>query len=226
MTQHLAYRVLEPEAMDDPAEAADYDRMDHAAVNQRFVDDFLAAAPDVSSVLDLGTGTAQIPLLLCRASHMAVVEAVDASAAMLAIGRRNVEAASLSERIQVLPADAKRLAAEDGRYSAVMSNSLIHHLPDARPALAEAVRTTRPGAVLFFRDLFRPADECELTRLVETYAGDLDAGQRKLFSDSLRAAYTVAEIGEMVAGLGFSPASVAATSDRHWTWLARKPNDA
>src|SRR6185312_6776635 len=37
-------RVLEPEVMDSPQEAADYDAMDHQAVNRVFVDDFLAAA--------------------------------------------------------------------------------------------------------------------------------------------------------------------------------------
>ena len=34
-------RVLEPEAMETADEAADYDAMDHTAVNERFVADFL-----------------------------------------------------------------------------------------------------------------------------------------------------------------------------------------
>ncbi len=33
-------RVLEPEAMDSPEEARDYDAMDHSAVNRVFVADF------------------------------------------------------------------------------------------------------------------------------------------------------------------------------------------
>ena len=36
-------RVLEPEVMDKPEEAREYDAMDHSAVNLRFVADFLAA---------------------------------------------------------------------------------------------------------------------------------------------------------------------------------------
>jgi hypothetical protein len=59
-------RTLEPEVMDTAADALDYDRMDHREVNRRFVDDFLAAAPDLSDVLDLGTGTAQIPIFPAR----------------------------------------------------------------------------------------------------------------------------------------------------------------
>ena len=36
-------RILETEVMDTPAEALDYDAMDHSAVNRVFVDDLLAA---------------------------------------------------------------------------------------------------------------------------------------------------------------------------------------
>ena len=36
-------RVLEPEVMDTEEEAADYDAMDHAVVNDAFCTDFLAA---------------------------------------------------------------------------------------------------------------------------------------------------------------------------------------
>ncbi|MEZ6069552.1 MAG: hypothetical protein R3C10_04605 [Pirellulales bacterium] len=62
-------RVLEPEVMDTAAEALAYDRMDHTAVNMAFVDDLIAAAGeanDLTNVLDLGTGTALIPIELCR----------------------------------------------------------------------------------------------------------------------------------------------------------------
>lgn len=59
-------RTLEPEVMDTPEEALAYDSMDHADVNRVFVDDFLAADPEAGEILDLGTGTALIPIELCR----------------------------------------------------------------------------------------------------------------------------------------------------------------
>jgi hypothetical protein len=58
---------------------------------------------------------------------------------------------------------------------------------------------------------------------VETYAADANTHQRQMFEDSLRAALTVAEMRALVAGLGLDPATVRQTSDRHWTWQARKP---
>ena len=75
-------RILEPEVMDSPEEATDYDAMDHSAVNQTFVDDFLAVCPAPSDTLDLGTGTAQIPITLCRAEPTCRVLATDAAVSM------------------------------------------------------------------------------------------------------------------------------------------------
>jgi hypothetical protein len=59
-----------------------------------------------------------------------------------------------------------------------------------------------------------------LKHLVETYAGEATPYQRKLFSDSLRAALTLHEMRELVSQFGFPPNSVHMSSDRHWTWFA------
>ncbi|MCA9201957.1 MAG: SAM-dependent methyltransferase, partial [Planctomycetales bacterium] len=59
-------RQLEPEVMDTPEEAREYDEMDHSSVNQAFVADMLSSDFVVGDVLDLGTGTARIPIELCR----------------------------------------------------------------------------------------------------------------------------------------------------------------
>src|SRR5580765_3833140 len=82
-------RVLEPEYMDTPEEARDYDSMDHAEVNRRFVDNLLAALsayrlhPTADNprfrLLDVGTGTAQITIELCRRADSINVVAVDAA---------------------------------------------------------------------------------------------------------------------------------------------------
>src|SRR5919199_708131 len=98
-------RTLEPEVMDTPEEARDYDAMDHAAVNRLFVDDFRAAWDGGGPVLDVGTGTAQIPLELCRQVPGVRVVGVDLATAMLDVGRQNVTRAGLAGRIELCPAD-------------------------------------------------------------------------------------------------------------------------
>lgn len=217
-------RVLEPEVMDHPDDARDYDAMDHAEVNRRFVDDLLATGPLAGDWLDLGTGTALIPLELCRRVTAVRVWGIDLAESMLTLGRAHVAADGLAERIHLERVDAKRLPYPTARFAGVMSNSIVHHLGAPAGALAEAVRVCTSGGRLFFRDLLRPASEAELARLVEAHAAGANRHQRQLFADSLRAALTLDEMRGLVSDLGYAPAGVLATSDRHWTWSAtRKP---
>ncbi len=226
-------RILEVEVMDTAAEAADYNAMDHSAVNTLFAQDLVTALasggrkpPDTNEqkihVLDLGTGTALIPIELCRQVRPCRVLAVDLAAHMLELARKNVAAAGLASRIELEQIDAKALPFTDGRFDVVMSNSIIHHIPEPIHSLREAVRVTSDGGLLFFRDLLRPEDEATLLRLVETYAGGESAHARQMFSDSLHAALSLDEIRRLVTQLGFPAASVQPTSDRHWTWIGKK----
>jgi ubiquinone/menaquinone biosynthesis C-methylase UbiE len=211
-------RVLEPEVMDTAEEARDYDAMDHSAVNALFAEDFLKLRGAVNPVLDVGTGTAQIPIELCRRSPLAKVVAIDLADHMLALARRNVERAGFADRVSVEKADAKGFRYPDGHFGAVISNSIIHHIPEPSACFSEMHRVCAAGGTLFVRDLLRPADEATLRRLVDTYAKDANDHQRKMFADSLHAALTLGEVRELVGRLGYPPATVTQSSDRHWTW--------
>jgi ubiquinone/menaquinone biosynthesis C-methylase UbiE len=215
-------RTLEPEVMDSAEEARDYDAMDHAAVNRAFVADFLVAWDGRSPVLDVGTGTAQIPIELCRQHPAAQVTGVDLAEHMLRVGRDNVRRAGLEGRIRLERCDAKRLPQADGSFGAVLSNSIVHHIPQPRAVLAEMVRVLAPGGVLFVRDLLRPDDEAALRRLVGLHAAGGNDHQRQMFADSLHAALSLDEVRALAAGLGYDPAGVRQTTDRHWTWVTSR----
>jgi ubiquinone/menaquinone biosynthesis C-methylase UbiE len=217
-------RVIEAEAMDTLEEALDYNSMDHAEVNRIFVDDLCAAGldPDRGEILDLGTGTALIPIQLCRRVPQARVLAVDVAEHMLSVGRHNLQKTGLSERIRLELVDCKWLPYADGQFFTVISNSILHHLADPSTVINEAWRVTAPGGLIFFRDLFRPDNELMLHYLVETYTMGANPVQRQMYEDSLRASLSVEEARELISRLGVAPESVKATSDRHWTWTARK----
>lgn len=215
-------RTLEPEVMDTPADAASYDALDHSQVNRVFVDDFLALGPTVGLILDLGTGSAQLPIELCRRSAECLVLAIDYSVAMLELARYNIEVASLIQQIQLGHVDMKQLPYPASQFAAVICNGTLHHFADPGPVLREALRVVVPQGPVFFRDLLRPDTDADVDRLVQTYAGQADARQRQLFADSLRAAFRLEEVRELVARLGCGPETVQATSDRHWTWQVRK----
>ena len=216
-------RVLEAEVMDTPEQARDYNDMDHSEVNRVFVDDLLACGDISGDILDLGTGTALIPIALCERVDECRVMASDMSVSMLDLAVYNLAVSPAAERIQLDHVDAKQLHYEDEQFDIVMSNSIVHHIPEPSTVLREAIRVAKPGGLLFVRDLMRPSDSDDVSQLVATYAAEANDQQRKMFADSLRAALNLEEIRELVAGLGFVTDTVQATSDRHWTWVARKP---
>jgi ubiquinone/menaquinone biosynthesis C-methylase UbiE len=226
-------RVLEPEVMDTAEEAADYDAMDHGEVNAKFCADLLATRPGLTgNVLDVGTGTALIPIELCKHVPGVDVVAIDLADRMLDLGRKNVARAGMADRIRLEKVDAKAMPYADGEFGATVSNSIVHHIPDPRAALAEMWRVTAKGGVLFVRDLSRPHEMKEVDRLVELYGGEPPADpskhgsygrQRALFHASLCAALTVSEVAAIVAAFGIPHDAVRATSDRHWTLAYVKP---
>jgi ubiquinone/menaquinone biosynthesis C-methylase UbiE len=211
-------RILEPEVMDTPEEARDYDSMDHSAVNLAFAAEFLCIWNGKNPVLDVGAGTAQIPIEIARQAPDIQIVAIDLAEEMLALARINVAKAGFGSRIRIEKADAKRFGYPDSHFGAVISNSIIHHIPDPSLCFAEMHRVCSPGGVLFVRDLLRPDDRSELDRLVNTYAAGANDHQRKMFAESLHAALTLSEVREFVMRLGYDPGSVKQSSDRHWTW--------
>ena len=218
-------RTLEPEVMDTAEEAKDYDAMDHSAVNRKFVDELLAEWSPTRScrsrVLDVGTGTAQIPIELARQEPSPQITAIDLAEEMLKLGERNVASAGLGGVITLERIDAKSMPYDDAAFDVVMSNSIVHHIPEPWTVFREMLRVLKPGGLLFVRDLLRPESTEEIERLVKTYAGDENAHQQQLFRQSFHAALTVEEMRELIGAAGLRRESVQQTSDRHWTVCAR-----
>ncbi len=226
-------RTLEPEVMDSVQEAGDYDAMDHDEVNRQFVNDFLAAAATSKSapsqtvrkksqkrglrVLDIGTGTAQIPIVLARREPTCRITAIDLSHEMLKLAKENIAEAQLQEAIELQQVDAKVLPWETSTFDGVISNSIVHHIPQPQYVIAEMIRLLKPGGTLFVRDLLRPDDRKTLEQLVTTYVREENEHQQQLFRQSLHAALTVPEVQFILRQLGVPTQWARVTSDRHWT---------
>jgi 2-polyprenyl-3-methyl-5-hydroxy-6-metoxy-1,4-benzoquinol methylase len=226
-------RTPEPEIMDSATEARDYDAMDHTEVNAAFCTDLLAIQSQPGHVLDAGTGTALIAIDLCRRVPGVTVDAIDLASHMLALAERNVRNAGMCDRVRVARMDAKSTTWSQGSFDTVISNSLVHHMPEPLPLCMELWRLVRAGGMLFVRDLARPESAAELASLAARYApapdderspdGAMRSRQRALFVASLHAALTVDEVRTLVAPLGIPAGAVRMTSDRHWTLAHVRP---
>ncbi|WP_448563270.1 class I SAM-dependent methyltransferase [Trichothermofontia sp.] len=215
-------RTLEPEMMDTWAEAIAYDAMDFTAVNTDFAEFAIALGPPAATsatvnILDLGTGTARIPILIAQRRPQWQIVAIDLSENMLKVGANNVQAAGCQAQISLEWVDAKQLPYHDAQFDLVIANSIVHHLPNPLPCLREVQRVLKPGGGLLLRDLLRPADRATVEAIVARMGPEYDAHQAQLFHDSLCAAFTLAEVEAMVTTVGLVDVQVYQSSDRHWT---------
>jgi len=210
-------RILEPEVMDTSSEAIEYDAMDFTAVNTAFAQRTSELGPQSGLVLDAGTGTARIPILICQKCPQLEIIASDLSKNMLLIASKNVEQAGLQKQISLELADSKQLPYQDGQFDMVISNSIVHHLPDPLPFFLEIKRVLKPNGAIFIRDLLRPTDEATMNALVDSIGDDYDEHQKMLFRDSLHAAFTLNEVKEIVQNAGLEGVKVYQSSELHWT---------
>ncbi|BFM40566.1 class I SAM-dependent methyltransferase [Synechocystis sp. LKSZ1] len=209
-------RKLEAEVMDTLEEAMDYDAMDFTAVNTAFAQRAVELGPERAMILDAGTGTARIPILIAQLRPAWQIVAIDLAQSMLALAENNVVAAGCQGQIRLEFVDAKLLPYANASFDGVISNSLLHHLPNPLPFLRELKRVLKPDGFILLRDLQRPQTPDQLETYLEK-VDDYNAHQTQLFRDSLQAAFTLTEVEALLQVAQIPGLEIYRSSDYHWT---------
>jgi ubiquinone/menaquinone biosynthesis C-methylase UbiE len=132
--------------------AADWDTIRALHVAERSVEAAVAAAlgeRPFDALLDIGTGTGRILELLAPLASRAV--GLDASTAMLAVARANLNRAGISNT-QVRLGDIYHLPFARDSFDVATIHQVLHYLDDPERALAEAARVLRPAGRLLIVD--------------------------------------------------------------------------
>lgn len=210
-------RVLEPELMDDPMQAEVYARADFVEENQGFVDRFKEYFSEFSQgkVLDLGCGPADIPIRFAKLYPACQVIGIDASAPMIQLGEQAVKQAGLTDRI-TLRCERFEEVAGARIVDAVISNSLLHHLPNPLLFWQKLRQLVKPGAPVLVMDLLRPESSEAAQAIVDQYAANEPDILRRDFYNSLLAAFTEDEIGSQLARMNLTRLLIDIPDDRHW----------
>ncbi len=232
-------RNPEPELMEDAAQAAAYAEADFAAGDQavveRILERFGPLAPGAGlgeRIVDLGCGPGNIAFRLAAACPAASLLGLDGAAAMLAIAeRRRAADPALAPRIAfrqaVLPLAAGALTglppAFAPPFSALVSNSLLHHLHDPQVLWRSVRQLGAPGAAIYLKDLRRPASAEAVETLRARHLPDAPPVLARDYVASLHAAFTPAEVGAQLAAAGLSCLQVAPLEDRYLEVWGRLP---
>lgn len=198
-------RVPEPEVMDDAGEVEAYASSAALAYLDRIDETFVEHAVRLlhgcerGLALDIGTGPGQIVVKLARRLTRWKFTGVDRSPNMIAEAKRNLEAAgpALAGRVQFEVADGNRLPFPDASFDLVMCNSVLHHFAEPEKLLVEITRLAGTDGAILLRDLRRPGRFAY--RLHVCWHGRHYSGtMRRLYCDSVRAAYTTSELQELI----------------------------
>ena len=214
-------RVSEEELMDLPLHAQAYANADFSEPNSKFVALFSEKFPAFNGrhIIDLGCGPADITIRLAGRYPQARVVGLDGADAMLEIARKSIfRHTSLADRVEVrkwhIGREENPLGSES--FHAVVSNSLLHHMPDPLD-LWRAIRAlAAPGAAVLVMDLIRPRSLIEAEQIVEKYAGKEPEVLRDDFLNSLLAAYRPTEIMEQLVSVNMDPLHMEVVTDRHF----------
>jgi len=213
-------RIVEPELMDDPIQARAYAEADFDRSDQAFTERFLALlgqpfplarprppAPALVSapgagIVDLGCGPGNISFRLAAALPRARVLGLDGAASMLALAAEHQQRHPGAWPLlcfQQLKLPLIDPAALGGPFAAVVSNSLLHHLHDPQVLWQAVGQLAAPGAMIYIKDLRRPASAAAADALTERHAAGAPAVLRRDFRASLAAAFTAAEVEAQLA---------------------------
>lgn len=194
-----------------------YDRANHVAslgLWNRFLREFMATV-DVrprERVLDVCAGTNAIGIALLKREPTLEVHAIDRSAAMQEVGRRNAEA--LGFQIRSVIDDVHTLPYPDNQFDIVTLQFASRHLRVQR-VFSEIRRVLKPGGRFYHCDMLRPSNPV-IERLYYAYlrfclsftgflfrSGPAALNCKEYFIDALQMFYSAQELSDVLEDLGY-----------------------
>lgn len=219
-------RVVEPELMDDQAQAEAYAGADFEEAHARIVQAFDVNFPGVElegTILDLGCGPGDITFRFAARFPNSSVIGVDGSGAMICLAnKRRACETQMLDRVTFIEGYIPGAPIPQGPYSAIVSNSLLHHLHYPEVLWQTVSEYATPGTKIFIVDLYRPMSEADARHIVDEYSANEPEILRRDFYNSLLAAFEPKEIRQQLAEAGLTELQVKQLTDRHVLILGEK----
>ena len=221
-------RVPEPELMEEAAQVRAYAQADFSAGDAAVLERLAGLAAKAglaierpgALLIDLGCGPGNISFRLLERYPEAQVVGVDGAAAMLQVAEQRQRAlgaagSRLTLACHTLPSAALEQGELAGRCTALVSNSLLHHLHEPAVLWCTVRALAGPGAFLYLRDLRRPATPAAAEALLALHLPDAPAVLQRDYLASLHAAFTPDEVETQLQQAGLDTLQVAPLDDRY-----------
>ncbi|MCK5828837.1 MAG: methyltransferase domain-containing protein [Methylococcales bacterium] len=212
-------RIVEPELMDDKAQAEAYANADFEQAEKLFLSTFQLYFPCQKikgHMLDLGCGPGNISFQLANYFPNINVTGIDGSVEMIKLAneRKKIELNS-SDQVNFITSVLPSSAIPQKIYTSIVSNSLLHHLHHPEILWTTIKQYSSSNTKILIIDLFRPPCKEDALAIVNQYAANEPEVLQHDFYNSLLAAFTAKEIEQQLLNAGLTDLEMKTISDRH-----------
>jgi len=109
------------------------------------------------SILDVATGTADMPVMMIKQLHPERITGIDISEGMLEWGKQKITALKLGNQISLETGDAEDIPFGDASFDAVTVAFGVRNFQNLEKGLSEMRRVLRPGGKLVILEFSKPA---------------------------------------------------------------------
>ncbi len=201
MAEYRHDSIVPFKGSDSPKKEQVAEMFDKIAFRYDFLNHFLSAGIDrrwrkkaigelfelkPKTVLDVATGTADMPIMLIRQLSPDKVIGIDISENMLDIGRKKITKLGLNERINLQTGDAENIFFSNASFFAVTVAFGVRNFQNLEKGLSEMYRILKPGGKLVILEFSKPTKRYFLP-FYKIYLRVVAPGIGKMVSGSLDA---------------------------------------
>ena len=205
-------RILEPELMDDMAQAKAYSEANFDTQHSKIIDliDQVFGAVEFSGeILDLGCGPGDVTFRIAHRFSKAKITGIDGSQAMISLAKKRQEREQLvKNRVNFIQAMVPGVDIPRTNYDLIVSTSFLHHLHQPDVLWQTITEHSRPGTKVFVADLCRAESKSAARQTVNESAKNEPEVLKEDFYNSLLAAFTPQEVENQLFRAGLHNLSV------------------
>lgn len=203
-------RIIETELMDEPLQVESYSEFDKSPLINIYVSRLNLNSE--GSVLDIGCGSGDYFPKLIAAYPNVLFTGIDGSFSMLEKARsKNIPGVTLENR--TIPD-----ATITSKYDGIISSMVLHQLADPNGMWNTIKQVGKPGSKIHIMDMVRVEDSATRNQILNAYAPEAKYEQFRIdFDNSMKAAFTVAEVEQQLAEANLSQLNVS-TLDLPASW--------